>query len=799
MKLQIFKEANIVLSGIWRRRRSVIITWLFSYAAILLLPIVIGIFVYRESSAALEEEIHRANDALLKQVREVIDNELESVLRLNTEVTWNTKLQELMFTNIRGQDSYQYSLYQIAMDFKMYKTFYPQITEFYVYYSPDDIGLMPGFVRSGKEVYEEVHNNPDFSYTDWQTMMTSSKKPSFVPLVYRGLNGSIHQSIAHISYLTSDLGTKPEGAVVILIDGSKLLSALQNVQLFSGGEVLVLNKENQILLSTLETNQHPVLTNRVLSGDSGLFNEKYKGQDSEFYYIASKKSDLKIVTIMPSAVVWQKAIYVRWFTYMSIVLSILGGSLLTFFFLKKNYNPIKQLIHSFAGESTVRLNEGNNEFQFIQHMISNTLNEKEEVNYRLKQQNYLLRSNFMTRLLKGRLDNQIPIEDALPAFEMHFDSEHFAVLLFYVEANDLFYSSIKGNSDNEKTKLLQFIIANVVEEIMNEKHIGYMTEVDDMLACIINFRDTGQASSLTELRQIAGKAQQFLKSKFQIELTVSISNIHTSIVDLSIAYKESVDAMEYKLIMGRKEIISFNEIQNEAHGEIPQGYYYPLQVEQQLINFLKIGEYDRAKETLDNIVDRNLKINQISLPLARCLMFDLVSTMVKALHEIGDTQEESSYGSLKEIEKLTVCETMQDMHEQLTEMLKEVCSNNLAKRKSALIQVRHQDLQTLAQNIVSFIQENYQDSDMNISMIGLRFDMKSTYLSKLFREQTGEGLLEYMNKVRIEKAKELLENQNITLNEISSLVGFIDVNALIRIFKKYEGVTPGKYKEMYLK
>lgn len=198
---------------------------------------------------------------------------------------------------------------------------------------------------------------------------------------------------------------------------------------------------------------------------------------------------------------------------------------------------------------------------------------------------------------------------------------------------------------------------------------------------------------------------------------------------------------------------------------------------------LKIGEYDRAKETLDNIVDRNLKINQISLPLARCLMFDLVSTMVKALHEIGDNQEESSGGSLKEIEKLTVCETMQDMHEQLTEMLKEVCNNNLAKRKSTLIQIRHQDLQTLAQNIVSFIQENYHDADMNISMIGLRFDMKSTYLSKLFREQTGEGLLDYMNKVRVVKAKELIENQNITMNEISSLVGFSDVNALIRIFK----------------
>ncbi|WP_158082258.1 AraC family transcriptional regulator [Paenibacillus ferrarius] len=788
-----------MLNSIWMKRRSVILTWLFSYVAILFLPILIGVFVYRESNAALEDEIHRANDALLKQVREIMDNEFESVLRLNTEITWNTKVQDLMYANKLGRDDYPYSLYQVAMDFKLYKTFYPQITGFYVYYTPGDTGLMPGVVRSGKDVYEEVHNNPDFSYEDWMSMITSKKAPAFVPMAYRGVNGSTHQSIAHISYFTSDLDTKPEGAVVILVDGSKLLTALQNVQMFNGGEVLVLNNENQILLSSLETNQHPVLTNRVLSEDQGFFHETYNGQDSVFYYIASQKTNLKFVTIMPSAVVWQKAINVRWITYISIILSILGGSLLTFFFLKKNYNPIKQLIHTFTDESADRRHDGSNEFQFIQNMISHTVNEKEQVKVRLKQQNYLLRSNFMTRLLKGRLDNQIPIEDALPAFEMHFDSEQYAVLLLYLETNDQFFASIEGKSGNEKAKLLQFIVANVVEEIMNARHIGYMTEIDDMLACIINFRNTGQAGSLTELRQMASEAQKFLKNKFQIELTVSISNIHTSIVDLPIAYKESVDAMEYKLIMGRKEIISFHEIQNEALGEIPQGYYYPLQVEQQLINFLKIGEYDRAKETLDNIVDRNLKINQISLPLARCLMFDLVSTMLKALHEMGDTQEESSGGSLKEIEKLTACETMQDMHEQLTEMLKEVCSNNLAKRKSTLTQIRHQDLQTLTQNIVRFIEENYKDADMNISMIGLRFDMKSTYLSKLFREQTGEVLLDYMNKVRIVKAKELIESQNITMNEISSLVGFSDVNALIRIFKKYEGVTPGKYKEMYLK
>ncbi|MDU0201881.1 hypothetical protein RQP52_12315 [Paenibacillus sp. PFR10] len=50
-----------MLNSIWMKRRSVILTWLFSYVAILFLPILIGVFVYRESNAALEDEIHRAS------------------------------------------------------------------------------------------------------------------------------------------------------------------------------------------------------------------------------------------------------------------------------------------------------------------------------------------------------------------------------------------------------------------------------------------------------------------------------------------------------------------------------------------------------------------------------------------------------------------------------------------------------------------------------------------------------------------------------------------------------------------
>ncbi|MNP84600.1 HTH-type transcriptional activator RhaR [compost metagenome] len=68
-------------------------------------------------------------------------------------------------------------------------------------------------------------------------------------------------------------------------------------------------------------------------------------------------------------------------------------------------------------------------------------------------------------------------------------------------------------------------------------------------------------------------------------------------------------------------------------------------------------------------------------------------------------------------------------------------------------------------------------------------------MSKLFKEQTGETLPDYINKVRLEQAKVLLRDDKLSISDAAVRVGYLNSNALIRSFKKYEGVTPGKYKE----
>jgi len=81
-------------------------------------------------------------------------------------------------------------------------------------------------------------------------------------------------------------------------------------------------------------------------------------------------------------------------------------------------------------------------------------------------------------------------------------------------------------------------------------------------------------------------------------------------------------------------------------------------------------------------------------------------------------------------------------------------------------------------------------------MIGDKFALTPSYISKLFKEQTKESLPDYINKVRIEMAMQLLKLENATIFDVAQKVGYCNSNVFIRAFKKYQGITPGRFKEM---
>ena len=101
-----------------------------------------------------------------------------------------------------------------------------------------------------------------------------------------------------------------------------------------------------------------------------------------------------------------------------------------------------------------------------------------------------------------------------------------------------------------------------------------------------------------------------------------------------------------------------------------------------------------------------------------------------------------------------------------------------------------------AKKAMLYIQENY-NKDISLDDVSGIVNISPYYFSKIFKEETGENFIEYVTKVRIEKAKEFLAQPDISIKEAGIRSGYTDPNYFSRIFKKQTDMTPSEYKTRY--
>lgn len=96
-------------------------------------------------------------------------------------------------------------------------------------------------------------------------------------------------------------------------------------------------------------------------------------------------------------------------------------------------------------------------------------------------------------------------------------------------------------------------------------------------------------------------------------------------------------------------------------------------------------------------------------------------------------------------------------------------------------------------DIKEYIDRHYFE-DIKISMFTERYFLSREYLMKLFKQQFGFGIHEYVQKVRMEKAKELLNDSELKIQEISEMLGYKDKNYFSKAFRNYYSISPTEYR-----
>lgn len=101
----------------------------------------------------------------------------------------------------------------------------------------------------------------------------------------------------------------------------------------------------------------------------------------------------------------------------------------------------------------------------------------------------------------------------------------------------------------------------------------------------------------------------------------------------------------------------------------------------------------------------------------------------------------------------------------------------------------------IVQIVIEYVEAHFEDSNLNISTIAEGIERNPKYISRIFREETNESILDYLNRLRIKKARILMQSGEFTLEQISQMVGYASSKTFRRTFLKETGMTPSSYQE----
>ncbi|MBE5792649.1 MAG: helix-turn-helix transcriptional regulator [Clostridiales bacterium] len=289
---------------------------------------------------------------------------------------------------------------------------------------------------------------------------------------------------------------------------------------------------------------------------------------------------------------------------------------------------------------------------------------------------------------------------------------------------------------------------------------------DQML--IVAFAD--DASRLRAFAQEIWQKDEVRESR----LPVAVSDVHEGISEMQTAYLEASSAYDNRFVMGDMRLLSFKDMPHAAKNVVPQAKGYIEAIKQAM----SLGDIDMMHAQLDELV-RFLRDTDMSLYAFRQIYNDVIGAIMSLTAD-----DETDALKYYDLFTLSSCRSLDELDGILRTVLTEVMQSSKSEDKRPLIQ-----------NILAFMTESYTDPAFTLAAVAEKFSLTTTRLTLEFKENMHMTPSDYLTMLRMEHAKKLLKQTDMSIKDICAEVGYSDVSSYIRRFKQYTSLTPLQYRQ----
>lgn len=565
----------------------------------------------------------------------------------------------------------------------------------------------------------------------------------------------------------------PYSQLANLISENKTLGKVMVIS--EDGVVIVHNDKEELGKSYNSVTYYQEAKNHP--DDRGKFNIKIDNVDYSINYLKSSYNNWTYLSITSIADISKDSRAIAWFTLIACITVIVVVNVAAFIISDRFYRPIQKLYNMVVRGVPVRKESSKrrDEFSLIEERINFLLKDNFRLNNKLSIQSEQLKEYFILQLILRGLDKDV-IDSRLKLYGFPVLTEPVCVLVARI---DTFEGTIYKKEDKD---LMLFAVNNIVGEILEDILLLKPIVVEEHQVSIIKV-----SSQIVDMKEIAfsatEKIQGTVKKTLNISVSIGISEPISSYSDVNKGYCECIEALKHQISLGYGAIIFYHDIRNLS-GLKP---VFPETLEEELLDAVKTCSYQKANELLHQFISRVFMV-EASIYEYQALFVRLLTDLMQILKEFGQSYDAIVKDGISVYEQFFRLKTVGEIEKWFsTDVIKPIIENiELSEKKQ---------YKKIVDQVLNIIHEEFH-TELTLEDCAARLNYHPSYIRRILKNESGIVFSEYLAQYRIDMAKKWLVETDMLISDIAEKLKYKNTENFIRFFKKFTGMTPGKYRRL---
>ncbi|TYP79412.1 helix-turn-helix domain-containing protein [Paenibacillus methanolicus] len=595
-------------------------------------------------------------------------------------------------------------------------------------------------------MFDRYYTSADYSAAFWKDQLSQTDKFRLLPesvFVEQGVNSWIEQKTLLPIMLRNE--GLPSYDLLAMVDADQMYKELgQSVNEY----FFILNEQGR----TIYTSSKPdVISFPELPGPSG-----YVMKDKVYYFYKKGENGLTYVHLLPDRTISSQ---IRWnYSFVLLLVLTITFSVIVSLLISVRLNaPVKRIINAIQMWNVpFHVESGIKEFNIIHHKINDILQSHRDIHQDMSDKESLLRHYAYSNMLK-----KIRFQDESSLTSITEDRS-FVLLLFQVSYKSNL--SLLNVQEERATSFIREYVNRIIAQTYAES-ITFQMEMDQIVSIVFTDRnDPLIAQTLEHARHMLETEREYCF--FTLTASQGTENWNE-------AYQTGLSQLKKRKFGIETQIVSADTSQEEEAG-------LSQVQEEELEANLHSGNAAASLQIVRRVLSKMSKRGQTSQSVLQ-----FAESVILRTHKSLQQRHIDPDPARIAITELPSCYTYEHLDEILSIMI---------ERSSKLVR----EIMDKRDHIIDFVYdylEQHYDKDITLDTIADKLNISRGYLSRYFKEKTGEYFVDYVNSVRINKVKKLLLRPDIRIQDAAQSVGYQNVNSFNRMFKKLTGFTPTEFRK----